>query len=95
VTVTVPVQSPQEPGGDKSFQKQMIGGQPMTWTNYFDYYSRLSDNACKRVPEILEIIRDDGSQPGSPNVYARDLSQLLAYFEQRIEKLEGKQEEDS
>jgi hypothetical protein len=61
--------------------------------NVFDYDSQLSDNACKRIPEILEIIQDDGGQPGSPNVYARDLSKLLAYFEQRIDKLEGKQED--
>ena len=27
-------QSPQKPGGDESFQKQMTRGQHMTWTNY-------------------------------------------------------------
>ena len=65
------------------------------FTNRFDHYSRLSDNACKRTQEILEEIQDDGGQPGSPTVYARELSKLLAYFEQRIDELEGKQETNS
>jgi hypothetical protein len=60
--------------------------------NVFDYYSRLSDDDCKRIQKILEKIQDDEGKPGSLTVDARDLSKLLAYFEQRFE---GKQEDNS
>jgi len=57
--------------------------------NVFDYYSQLSDDDCKGIQKTLEKIQDDEGKPGSLTVDARELSKLLAYFEQRFEGKQG------